>query len=586
MRFRKRTIVFFVVLALVLAASVFFRNPHFVKIYPLFVTFVVGLQFLISQLFPPTLIEQFARVIDKDFNEDAIPYCRKLNWVWIGFFVVNFAVSLWSAFEPWIVWAAWNCVISYIVMGGLFMGEALFRRFYKRGVAAKAAGFVPPSQLLAMPDYSARGNAFIWGDRTISCARFRQCVAYYAELLRLRPEPRAVVHSEDNALFALGFFAALHAGKEIVLPHNLQSETEKSLSGNVIFLTTTTGTLLDFDIAPEDYSAREHLQEIDRSLPIYFFSSGSTGTPKMIERSWANIEDEVLRLHSFLPEIKTKHILASVRAYHLYGMLYAFILPLSRGNTIVSQLVEFPEELSAYAQKDNAFWFVSSPAFLSRWARDDASLHLGVPAENCVVLSSASLLDRPTAMALYEKTGIAAIEVYGTTETGGIAWRQQAKDELWTAWEPGSIARNDDGALVVRSSLLCKMDSMVMGDAVELIDENRFKLLGRMNRLIKVEDTRVSLPELEEHLQKTPWVQEIFLTLIPNKIGRIVLGAVVVKTPAGTQMDEKTLTAKLKEELLKIVPATVLPKKWRYVPAIPRNEQSKILAKDIEKLFE
>ena len=585
MRSRKRTVFFLATLALVLAGTLVFRNAHLIKIYPLIVTAVVGAQFAWSLAFPPTLIEQFASILDKDFNEDAIPYCRKLTWLWVAFFIFNFVISLASSFYSWTIWLAWNCAISYVFMAALFFGEPLFRMFYKRRAAARSRGFVKPSQLLTMENFSARGNAFICGEQTISCARFRQCVAYYAMLLRARPESRVVVHSEDNALFALGFLAALYAGKEIILPHNLQLATEDALRGNALFLTATTGTLLNYETPPQDFIAKPHLSELDRATPIFFFSSGSTGTPKMIERSWGNIEDEVCRLNEFLPQIQTNHVLASVRAYHLYGLLYAFILPLCRGNTIVSQLVEFPEELAVYAKKDNALWFVSSPVFLSRWARDEQSLQLGVPAENCLVLSSASLLDKKTAMAIFAGTQIPIVEVYGTTETGGIAHRVQVKTDLWTAWEPRSISRNDDGALVVRSPLLCKMESMTMGDAVELVNENQFRLLGRMNRLIKLEDLRVSLPELEEHLQKSPLVEEVFLTTITNKIGRVVLGAVVVKTDAGTQLGEKVLTQELKNELLKIVPATVVPKKWRYVPAIPRNEQSKILAKDIEKLF-
>lgn len=105
------------------------------KLYPVLVNLVMLGVFGYSLLSPPTLVERIARMQEKDFPPEAIPYTRRVTQVWCIFFVVNGSIAagtaLWA--EPRI-WFLYNGVIAYVLMGALFAGEYLVRRRFRRRI--------------------------------------------------------------------------------------------------------------------------------------------------------------------------------------------------------------------------------------------------------------------------------------------------------------------------------------------------------------------------------------------------------------------------------------------------------------------
>jgi uncharacterized membrane protein len=56
--------------------------------------------------------------------------------VWCGFFILNGCMAAWTAFAASReTWALYNGLISYLLMGVLFAGEWVFRR-WRFGTAA------------------------------------------------------------------------------------------------------------------------------------------------------------------------------------------------------------------------------------------------------------------------------------------------------------------------------------------------------------------------------------------------------------------------------------------------------------------
>jgi uncharacterized membrane protein len=99
------------------------------KLYPVLVNAVMLGVFGISLRHPPSAIERIARLHEKNFPDVAIAYTRKVTIVWCGFFIVNggiaLATALWASDQ---VWAAYNGLIAYVLMGVLFAGEWLVRQ--------------------------------------------------------------------------------------------------------------------------------------------------------------------------------------------------------------------------------------------------------------------------------------------------------------------------------------------------------------------------------------------------------------------------------------------------------------------------
>ena len=92
-------------------------------------------------------------------------------------------------------------------------------------------------------------------------------------------------------------------------------------------------------------------------------------------------------------------------------------------------------------------------------------------------------------------------------------------------------------------------------------------LHGRLDRIVKIEEKRVSLTELEQRLMAIPWVAEAFTLMLTKH--RDVVGAVIVLTDDGLQSlktkGRKPLIKQLREALYQYFDAVVLPRKWLFL---------------------
>lgn len=99
------------------------------KLYPLMVNLVLLLVFAASLRFPPPIIERLARLSEPDLPPRAVRYTRRVTEVWCGFFVLNGGLSMLSAlYASEALWALYNGLISYLLMGLLFGVEWLVRQ--------------------------------------------------------------------------------------------------------------------------------------------------------------------------------------------------------------------------------------------------------------------------------------------------------------------------------------------------------------------------------------------------------------------------------------------------------------------------
>jgi uncharacterized membrane protein len=103
------------------------------KLYPVLVNLAFLLAFAYSLSTPQSMIERFARMTEPELPVVAIRYTRQVTKVWCAFFVFNGSIALgtaiWASQE---VWALYTGVISYLLMGSLFVIEYLVRIRFKR----------------------------------------------------------------------------------------------------------------------------------------------------------------------------------------------------------------------------------------------------------------------------------------------------------------------------------------------------------------------------------------------------------------------------------------------------------------------
>ncbi len=125
--------------ATVLLLAGIFNDGRFFLFVPALVNAGLLIGFLRTLLRGPSMIETFARFGRHDLPEGAVPYCRRVTWLWCAFFVINITISLWLALASSLErWTAYNGFVAYVLVGILLGAERVYRywrfRVYDGGV--------------------------------------------------------------------------------------------------------------------------------------------------------------------------------------------------------------------------------------------------------------------------------------------------------------------------------------------------------------------------------------------------------------------------------------------------------------------
>lgn len=410
-----------------------------------------------------------------------------------------------------------------------------------------------------------------------------------AAALAARPERRWGLWFADATEFLCSFLALALAGKAVVMPHNMQAGSARQISAHFdALLTDSPQPLACRVVTPAELAAGtgDFTPQLDSPVALTLFTSGSTGEPAAIDKNLQSLEREIDVLQAgFGGEVGDHPVLSTVSHQHIYGLLHKLLWPLWRRAPVVTDACQYPEEIAALAARHGPVVLVSSPTHLARLP--EAPVFAGGLDSLGAIISSGGLLPAGPALALHRLTGSGVIEILGSTETGGVAWRQQIHGDLWQPLPGVETSRDaDSGCLRVWSPHLGAQQPFVMGDRIAFTDNGRFRLLGRADQIVKVEGKRLSLTDMERRLAEHPLVREARLAVVRTR--RDQVGAVVVLRSAGRERlgeGKRALNEHLRQYLQQYFERPLLPRRWRYVPALPRDTQGKVLAADIEALL-
>jgi len=274
----------------------------------------------------------------------------------------------------------------------------------------------------------------------------------------------------------------------------------------------------------------------------------------------------------------------TVSHQHIYGLLFRVLWPLAAGRQIQPRRFFHEDLVGTLAAADSVL--VATPAHLKRLPEqlDWASLHGRLRA----VFSSGGPLPEEAARQVRQWLGVAPTEVYGSSETGGIAWRRWDTD--MPPWQPlpGVQWRIEEGCLAVASAHLDSADWWRTQDRVEALADGRFRLLGRADRIVKIEERRVSLDALERALRDDPEVEDVRVLVLSGQ--REQLAAVVVPADpalvAAGDAARRAFGLRLGARLAQGHDAVTRPRRWRLVDALPINAQGKVTQAALAALFQ
>ncbi len=396
------------------------------------------------------------------------------------------------------------------------------------------------------------------------------------------PSARYVMNAcRDRYFFAVGFCAALIAGRTNLLPPSRTPETLAQLARrypDTIYLTDDAGRI-DWRSGPASSSgatasrsdavpsawpppaiAREHIAAIA-------FTSGSTGEPQAQLKPWGGIVDgaraEIIALQLDRSPVEDVVLVGTVSPQHMYGLESTVLMALHGPCAFAAEHPLHPDEVLAVLQQvSGRRVLITAPVHLRALAESSHSM----PALDRVVSATAPLT--ATLAAHCESIWTTRVfEVYGCTETGMIATRRTVEGPLWTTMRGVKIGERD-GEFHARGG---HVQPGRLADRLRLISDTTFELEGRADDVVNIGGKRASLEGLNRLLLSVDGVIDgaIFLPQSIADAAREPRMMALVVAPGCTREE---LLAALRTQ----IDAAFLPRPLILVDALPRNAQGKL----------
>ncbi len=387
----------------------------------------------------------------------------------------------------------------------------------------------------------------------------------------------AVCLAADNkAVIAAALLAALAGGPTLLLPYAFSGKALARMRQATGFSVAISDVARDFPkgvqvLCPP--SGGETVisadgQTASRRELLKIFTGGSTGTPQIWSKTGENIFGEGFFLANRFAVTEQDCILATIPPYHIYGLLFSIVLPLVSSAVVADETPSFPEEITQAAQAHQITILASVPAHYRVLAevKKEISLRLA--------FSSAGMLDSADNETFCRQNKVGVVEVYGSTETGGIATRNRFLGEDCFRPFPTIDWKIVQGRLAVRSPYISpdlpvdEQGFFISSDRVEVGGEDRFSLKGRADTVTKVGGKRVDLEEIRALIKKERGVADCVVMALPEAGGREhQIGVLIQGNEVGLEAIRKSLIASLEPY--------ALPRRMKTVEMIPLTPNGK-----------
>lgn len=202
---------------------------------------------------------------------------------------------------------------------------------------------------------------------------------------------------------------------------------------------------------------------------LTFRTSGSTGTPT---RCTHRIADLMVEVDAWAAMLDPAAIMGLVPAHHIYGTIFTALLP-DRLGIDVTEARDAPAVALSAARAGTVV--VGTPTMWAYAARSLLAFPAGLTGVTSTAPMPAQLAHRLTGQRLQS-----LVEIYGSSETGGVAYRDDpsapfALLDHWARSDAGLIRTGAAGAI-----------TCPMADEAEWLDDRRFALRGRRDGAVQV----------------------------------------------------------------------------------------------------
>jgi uncharacterized 2Fe-2S/4Fe-4S cluster protein (DUF4445 family)/acyl-coenzyme A synthetase/AMP-(fatty) acid ligase len=394
--------------------------------------------------------------------------------------------------------------------------------------------------------------------------------------------------TDDRGIMAAAMLASLAGGPPLLIPHALSPAALLEMHQATGFGSAIAAsgdllppgvTAIDPGQLAEEVEMLASDDEPDPDRPwVFLFTGGSTGAPRLWSKTAANLLGEVAYLIDRFEVSNTDRILATVPATHIYGMLYSLLTPLAASARVVAQTPSFPEEIKQRMTDASPTIFISVPIHyraLKEKPPNQGTLRLA--------FSSAGPLTEADGTAFSTATGVELFEIYGSTETGGIATRCRARGEEGLTPYNCIQWRVAGDSLDIRSDFLSQELSIresgwfTVSDRVKPHGKDGFVVVGRMDSIVKVGGNRVDLEKVRQAILRIDGIDEALVLAKPVETGR---DSEIVALAVGALS-----VTDVRKALDNVLEPHEKPRRLRMVAEIPMAATGKIDRRTIEALF-
>lgn len=394
---------------------------------------------------------------------------------------------------------------------------------------------------------------FVTENGVINYDVLRILVKEKASAFLAQDDKNCVICDDNHFEFIMNFLAAISAGKKIFLGSD--DCCERYFKSELSLFSKT-------DISSKEKNLKDFV--------INFCTSGSSGNPKIIKKSLFNLIREAEDLNEmFFAEEKELIFSTTTLYHHLFGMTFGLMVPIIGGFTINLKNKNYPENVT---EKDSCL--VTSPSFLAKMKKYNSSF---AQTPKFLVAAGAKLED---AVFKYFEKNSKIIEIYGSTETGVVAYRTSSRYKYLTRFPNVKIEQVEEKNYKIFSDYFFE-DEVEIADEILFNEPDKMLILGRTDRILKINEKRISPSLVEKQIQHSGLTEDVYCLKIEEK-----LAAAVVLNAKGIEY----FKTKGQIELIKLLKSTVVsssvkPKKWRFLPEIYKTYSGKIDKDKIEKIF-
>lgn len=402
------------------------------------------------------------------------------------------------------------------------------------------------------------------------------------------PEGRFAINlCDDRYLFLVALCAVIVREQTNLLPSNKNPETQQRLAeryANSYVLSDGQLSLSEhvpaFDISEVEWpselgSCAMPMVELEH-LAVISFTSGSTGEAKANLKTWRTLVEST-KINSRYMQPNDQDVfyhLATVPGQHMWGLETSVLMPLLSNACLVDARPLYPQDIIDLLKRlPSPKCLITTPLHLRSLTTADGSVGDGAIPKLDNVLVATAPLESALAQTIEDKFETQLREVYGCSEVGSMAVRRAAKTEVWTQFSGLNFAHNEDGQTSVNADHL--PISVVLEDRLEPVDDQSFRLQGRVSDQIKIAGKRGSLLEVNTILMKYPGVADgiVFFPPQDKAVPRLVA---IVAMEQNRPLD-KSDKAQLRAHFRRYLDTAFVPRPILFVDSLPREENGKLL---------